>query len=70
MPNTLEVSKTLKLLEYVCYFLLLIIIPLKNDNHYLEYDEYMKVFNKTFNNIESYQERLEAFKVNYYYKLE
>lgn len=64
MPNTLHVSKTLKVVEYIVYILLLcFILPVKKYSDDLEFENYLDKFNKTYNNVEIYQRRYEAFKV-------
>lgn len=65
MPNTVRVSKTVKVLEYLCYILLLcVVVPIRIQHHELEYDKYLQQFNKSYENMKIYQNRFEAFKVS------
>lgn len=65
MPNTVRVSKTVKVFEYLCYVLLLcVIVPIQEDHHELEYEKYLQQFNKTYESTNIYQNRFEAFKVS------
>lgn len=64
MPNTLHVSKTLKVVEYICYITLLcLIVPVKKYSTDFEFENYLNHFNKTYSNVEIYQRKYEAFKV-------
>lgn len=69
MPNTVRISKTVKYLEYAFYITCLcLIIPVKIDHHVVEknldYEKYLDQFNKTYDNVTTYQTRLDAYKVS------
>lgn len=69
MPNAVVYPRWLKYVETACYILLLLfVVPIRfNDNDIEEqFQVYLKKFNKSYSNKETYYQKLEAFKVSWH----
>lgn len=72
MPNTVRVTRRVKFLEISVYILLIcFFIPIRINHHDIEeqFKDYLKQFNKTYNDHSIYKKKLAAFKVRKIFSL-